>query len=279
MEHTAAKYEHLFDIPADGIPQQLWPSVRSSDVLRYRSVTTKAGPGLEINLFPVWKTAAETKKAAAHETKAAQKKLNERNAIRELALRIEANFSEGSCHVVLTFRDKCGSFEAARGMVKNFVRRLRTRADEELRYIYVISNKNQDGDEVRRHIHMIIPRLCSMAKLQELWGYGAVKREALEPLSDGSYMGLATYLYRQAEGRPHRWTGSRNLIRPERATKDNRRLGKTAARRMAQDFEDAPREILEGLFPGYRFCWARVQRSDHVAGLYITARLVRHERR
>lgn len=77
--HSSERYMQLFTDTASGAI-----ATNHTAVGRYRCKTIKAGKMLECEIFPIWNTANEVRKAKHHITRAEQIALNERNARKRL---------------------------------------------------------------------------------------------------------------------------------------------------------------------------------------------------
>lgn len=82
MPYSSEAYAYLFDRDA-GSGGEL-PHLRHDAVHNYRTRTVKAGRTLEVEIYPVWKTRAEARRAKARKSREAQKRQNAKNARRKL---------------------------------------------------------------------------------------------------------------------------------------------------------------------------------------------------
>lgn len=111
-------------------------------------------------------------------SRAAQKKLNDKNARKKLLRLIETNFTaENDYYSTFTYTDAemPETYEACKRDVNNFfkrVRRARKKADlSALKYIYVIERKVSRKTGVPRfHVHMIINGGLKRKEIKKLWG-------------------------------------------------------------------------------------------------------------
>ena len=109
-------------------------------------------------------------------------------------------------------------------------------------------------------------------RLEEMWGKGHANADRLQPRGEG-LGGIATYFTKQTQDRPpkkgvRRWRGSRNLKQPVRRSRDAK-MPNSRVRRIAYDFRNQAKEIMEKLYPGYVLQDCRVNYSDIVDGVYI----------
>lgn len=141
---------------------------------------------------------------------------NERLAVRNLTLLINANFGKESSHMTLTYQEEQLPEDAERTLEK-FLRRLRyhfKKAGKELKYVVVTEYANN-----RIHHHMVV-NTHDWEKVMEIWKQGWVFHSELRP--DGNYGKLAEYLVKETNKtfrtdngmKRRRYSASRNLFRP-----------------------------------------------------------------
>jgi hypothetical protein len=143
-------------------------------------------------------------------------KINEHNAVRNLSIKLDANFKPGDHHLVLTHR-RIPSVAEAQRLFANFVRRL-ARAykarGSSLRWVMVI-----EYEHTRPHHHFIVSGGLPADEIAKVWGCGIVIRR---DLYGESFYGLAKYLVKETHrtfsdpaGIPkQRYSCSRNLVTP-----------------------------------------------------------------
>ena len=116
-----------------------------------------------------------------------------------------------------------------------------------------------------------------------MWGHGIANALMLQEYGKG-LQGMANYLYKQNEREKLKgnrmnfksWAGSRNLKQPKEHTSDSK-MSKARIKRIAYDFKNSAKEIMEQTYPGYVFENCVVYYSDVVDGVYIRAVLRRIE--
>lgn len=269
------EYEALFDVQAEASDEpRLWktePTELRVGRMGYRTKTTKAGPRLEADIYPIWGKEEQRKARAArkNETPEAVRRNNEERAKRYLVQLADANFGEQDLHVTLTYAGTPPEYERARRDVRNFcdrVRRLRAKHGlDPLKYIYSIED-NEEGRKHRIHVHMLMNGGISRGELEELWAKGYANADRLQPNENG-LEAVARYLTKQQANR-RRWAASKNLTKPKVRT-SNTKTSNARVRRIAQGFETEAKEVMEKLYPGYVFVSAKVFYSDIVSGVYI----------
>ena len=271
------EYANLFDVQADASDEpRIWrtePTELRVGRMGYRTKTTKAGPRLEADIYPIWGKEEQRKARAAkkNQTPEAVRKNNEERAKRYLVQLADANFGANDLHVTLTYAGTPPEYEQARRDMRNFcdrVRRLRKkRGLDPLKYIYSIED-DEDGRKHRIHIHMLTNGGISREELEALWAKGYANADRLQPNENG-LEAVARYLTKQQRNR-RRWVSSKNLKKPK-VRISNTKTSNAKVRRIARDFENEAKEVMERLYPGYVFVGAKVFYSDIVSGVYIRA--------
>ena len=123
----------------------------------YRTRTIKAGPRLEVEIFPIFgrETTGRARKAKQNLTPEAVQRNNEERSKRKLIQLIDANFDERDIHLTLTYMGTPPKYEQAQTDVKNFLRAVKRKREkaglEPLKYIYTIEAKKRGG----YHFHLI----------------------------------------------------------------------------------------------------------------------------
>lgn len=277
MPYSGEKYEFLFDQSGE-LTEAAFERLRHKNVFRYRTRTIKSGKMLEVEVYPIWNTQNEARKARVVTTREAQKNLNDKNARKKLIRKINANFDEEDLCVTLTYKDHVPDEEEARRDIRNYIRRVRQYRKKnslpEMKYVYVIEYGGSDGRRKRVHHHVIMSGM-DRDIAESLWNNrGWANSRRLQP-DDYGLEALARYMTKEPNG-GKRWCASRNLIEPKVTVADTK-ISKRKVEEMATDFEAKPAAIFGKLFPDYDFNDCDVRHSSYVAGAYIYARL--HQRK
>lgn len=172
---------------------------------------------------------------------------NLRQAIFELTLKLNSNFRPGDKNIKLTF-DEIPSIEEVKTARDKFTRKLRDlckKENIELKWIIVphIAGK-------RYHFHFVCNREVPIELIKKAWAYGLVIEKA-HLWDNPNYYQLAAYLMHEAKALKSlkeeeeipftkRYSGSRNLIKPEPHREELTRLD--------MDAEPKPRKgyIIDG---------------------------------
>lgn len=151
----------------------------------------------------------------------AQQAMNLKYAWQKLELQIAANFGPGDLFATLTYDDAHlpQSRKEALARVKAFVKRLRkerSEAGQELRYIYVTEHKHGEG---RWHHHIFINATGDdYEQVRRLWSQGNVEFRSIRVDREKNYETLARYLCKEQRDKVglRLWSGSRNLRKPQK---------------------------------------------------------------
>ena len=247
----------------------------------YRRRTTVSGPRIDAEVFPVFGRGVKTmlRRAKSQQTREAQQRANdERSRMRFIQL-VEANFTEKDVAVGLGYAGDPPTPDRVDKDMRNFLDRVKRRRIREglpeLKYAYAIG-----GDEMpaagysgkRPHVHIIMSGGIDRDELEEMWGKGIANCDRLQPRDEG-LGGIAVYFTRQKQDRApkkgvKKWRRSRNLVQPIRRARDAK-MPNSRVRRIAYDFENEAKSVMERLYPGYVLQKCTVRYSDIVTGVYI----------
>ena len=271
------EFEDLFDVgaePEEGLLDSYWreqPTEIRVGRMGYRTRTIKAGPRLEVEIYPIFgrENSGRLRAAKKNLTPEAVQRNNEERSRRKLIQLIDANFTEKDYHVTLTYAGTPPAYEQARKDVKNFLRAVKRKREQrgldELKYVYTIEDE-QDGKRKRIHIHAIMNGGISREELEQIWGQGYANADNLQPDENG-LEAIARYITKQQKNR-RKWARSRNLKMPKVRTSDTK-VSNARVRRLAVDFPNSAKEIMEKLYPNYTHTRTIMRFSDVVDGAYI----------
>ena len=276
------EYEDLFNNRMTGDGSFLEePSFIQVGRMGYRRRTTVSGPRIDAEVFPVFgrHQRGDLRRAKSRITREAQQRANDERSRIHLIQLVEGNFSEKDVSLTLTYDGEAPEAARVEKDVRNFIARVkRARAKaglSEIKYIYTIG-----GDEMpaagysgkRPHVHMILSGGIDRDELEKIWGKGRANCDRLQPRDEG-LGGIATYFTKQRQDRPARigakkWRGSRNLKQPVKRSRDAR-MPNGRVKRIARDFRNEAKDVMEKLYPGYQLQDVQVRYSDIVDGVYI----------
>ena len=205
------------------------------------------------------------------ETAPAQKRLNNKRARRYLVRITHLNFTRDDLALDLTFDNQHlpEGKEGVQKEVRNYIKRLRRwrKANDmpDLKYIYVISNRDQEGRETRWHVHMFLSgmdRDIAEAK----WGKGTANAGHLQ-FTETGVEGRVIYMMRQADEGERRWCGSQNLLKPEAIISDHK-VTRAKLDHMALAPDD--RAYIEKIINGRKREWTLTDCSVECDGRQLT---------
>lgn len=286
----AWEFEGLFDQVIEGGPEEqmsFWRSI-PSDIrvgkMGYRTRTTKAGPRLEAEIYPMYGREKTGRLRAEKKNMTPEKvtRLNMERSERHFVLLVDGNFSEEDIHLTLTYKGETPDYKRAKMDVRNFidrVKRLRSKLGmEPVKYAGAIEG-GADGTRERIHVHIVMNGGIDRETLETIWAKGYANADRLRPDENG-LEAVARYIIKQSrtgkEKFKKRWFASRNLKQPKTRTSDTK-VTNAKVRKIAGDMLNEARAIMEKVYPGYEFTKCAVHGSDVVDGVYI--RVVMRERK
>ena len=256
----------------------------------YRRRTTVSGPRIDAEVFPVFgrNQRGELRRAKSQITREAQQRANDERSRIHLIQLVETNFSEKDVAIGLDYAGQAPTVDRVDKDVRNFiarVKRARKKAGmDELKYIYAIGGDEMPGagySGKRPHVHMIMNGGIDRDELEKIWNNGRANCDRLQPRDEG-LGGIAVYFTRQKQDRPEKpgvrkWRASRNLKQPIRRSRDAR-MPNSRVKRIARDFRNEAKDVMEKLYPGYQLQDVQVRYSDIVDGVYIRCVLRRRRK-
>lgn len=289
------KIEALFNTVLDDI--------RLPKGMRFRVKTIKSGPVLESEMFPIWPTRGEYRKAKEGITREAARRVNERNSRKQLDRLMNANFCDQDICVTLTYDGEPPKPEQARKDVRNYLRRVQYARKKTgmpaMKYIYVMEWEEQCGarreeggvwqegdqpglfeelvdtageEQAKRIHHHIVMSGMDRDEAERIWKKGRANSRRLQA-DDFGYQALAGYLVKAPKTKK-RWYASRNLQQPKITVSDHK-VTRKQVRELAERMESGP-DVLRKVYPGYEMAGpVDVRSSDFVSGLYIYGRMIK----
>ena len=247
----------------------------------YRRRTTVSGPRIDAEVFPVFgrQQRGYLRRAKHQLTREAQQKANTERSMMRLIQLFEANFSKNGVSIGLSYGGEAPTPERIDKDVRNFVERVkryrRNNGLPEMKYICQIG-----GDEMpapgysgkRPHLHMTTQGDVSREVLEKLWGHGYANCDRLQPGKEG-LAAIAMYYFKQIHDRApkkgvRKWRCSKNLTQPVRRARDAK-MTNSRVKRIAYDFRNEAKQVMEKLYPGYVLQDVKVRYSDVIDGVYI----------
>lgn len=239
----------------------------------------ECGQYMDVEIFYISDRMKEIQRECKkYESSPAQKKLNEKKSKRYLTRLVHLNFQPGDLYVDLTFDNDTlpNSREGVQKEVRNYINRLKRWRKKnglpELKYVYVISDVDQDGNPARYHAHMIINKM-NRDVAEEKWGKGYANADRLQ-FNEAGITGKVLYIARQGKGEKT-WSSSTNLKKPQPKVSD-RKIKLKHIERMIRNPED--RDFFEKLYPGWTFTDCAIEDSqDRVNGNGVYIRMRKYD--
>ncbi len=212
----------------------------------------------------------------------AQKKLNLKNARKQLNRLISTNFTSRDIVVHGTYRDsEMPSCEAeVRRDIQNYIKRIRRWRRKhglpEMKYIYVIEAKVSERTGVLRwHFHMIMSGM-DRDTAEQMWQHGDfTNADRLQPGKKGCEA-LAKYMIKAPMG-SKRWVPSKNLDKPKVYKCRDGKISESWLARLAQQRTD-DRAYWENKYKGYRFVEANAYYNNFNGHWYLSVVMYKDEK-
>lgn len=249
----------------------------------YRRRTTVSGQRIDAEVFPVFSRqmrGALRRARTGNGTPDAQKKANRDRSILRAVQIVEANFTEKDIALALTYAGEAPDEDRLDKDLRNFFDRVKRKRRKmglpELKYWASIGGNEMPAPGYsgkRPHVHVFMNGGIDRDELEQMWGKGYANVDRLQPGTDG-LAAIATYFAKQIQDRKEkkgerRWRASKNLVKPIRRARDAK-MPNARVKRIAYDFKNKAKEIMEKLYPGYVMTEDPVVKySDYVPGVYI----------
>ena len=224
------------------------------------------GEYLDGDIYPVFQPAGKRRKKCKP-TSEIQTRLNQKNAEKRLTRIVHANFGADDLALHLTYRVTPESEQDAMRLVRNYLRSLQRRYKRlGITFKYILSTEygSRGG---RIHHHMIISGGLDRDELERLWEHGYANSKRLQ-FTDEGVTGLAHYIVKDRHFYK-RWSGSRNLVKPEPAQFDGQ-LTMEDVSELAEAVEDGTAySWFEDRYPDFELISCEPYRNNINRGIYI----------
>lgn len=246
--------------------------------------TILSGDLVEIDMYPVPSNRKDIPRAEkVKESREAQKRLNNKNRVKEIVRLMCANFSKKDYILTLSYKDGyLPDEDRARKDMKNFIARVKRKRKKAglppMKYIYVIefALEGKKTKKVRLHSHMIMSGGLDRDELEELWGKGRCQVRRCQP-DDFELTGFAEYIGKMAADKgKHSYAASRNLDKP----KVFKSVTKLSRRRFMEIIRsgDERAELLESLYRGaFKYLDSTTYINQYYSGFYLYSRMRRRK--
>lgn len=279
MKHSispALNLEDIYALAYEDSNDDLLSHLGDKDIIHYRTKTIKSGNIIECEIYPIWSTSQSSRVQKAKESREAQKKLNEKNAVKKVIRLLNANFTDNDIWGTFTYEPakRPNTIEEAQKEMSKFIRRLKYQCTklgyDPLKYVYVtevVDDEEKNKHHVHHHIVMNFP---DRDLAESLWKNGARTQTRRLQADESGYEGMARYIMKAPQG-SKRYVCSRNLIQPKITIADYK-FSRARVNKLINN-EISPSEVFEGMYEGYEFIEMKTMLSDYVSGAYVYAKL------
>ena len=108
--------------------QEIEKKLKSQNIIGIKRKLIISGSIVEVEIFPVWDTKNANRGKKSGPTRAEQRTVNTRNAIKRVVRLINANFTEKDMWITVGYKGgtEPDSYERCKKDIKNYIERLRT---------------------------------------------------------------------------------------------------------------------------------------------------------
>lgn len=248
-----------------------------------------SGKILEAEFYPVTADGRRYTRGKKKKTsRAAQQKLNDKNARKKLRRLIEENFTEEKdyyCTFTYTDSEMPNRYESCKRDLTNFFRRLRRLREKsglpELKYIYAIEyTVSKRTGKARFNIHMVLSGGLPRRDIKKCWGKGDIKKVEELQAGERGFERLANYLCKEWNNdllpdTRKRYTPSRNLKQPTEKRRDGVFKPRFLEKLCKQHIED--RDYWEKRYQGYTFVSATSAYNEDYGTWFLSVFLKKRE--
>lgn len=251
-------------------------------IVKYRTKTIRSGNVLECEVYPIWDTRASVSRARRfRETREAQKKLNNKNAIKNLIRLINTNFTDNDIWGTFTYETKKlpASVELAQKEMVKFIRRLKYYATTHnfpaLKYAYVTEFEDDEEKGKKRVHHHIVINFPDRDVAEKLWRNGARTQTRRLQADDSGYEGMVRYILKDPKGLK-RYVTSKNLEKPITTIADYKFTKRKVFKIINGDV--SAYNVFEDMFNDkYKMIDWYHKTSEYCSGAYIYAKMCRRK--
>lgn len=246
-------------------------------IIKYRAKTIKSGNVLEVEIYPIWDTHTSTTRARrTKESRDAQKRLNHKNATKNVIRLVNANFTDSDFWGTFTYESRKlpKSLPDAQKEMSKFIRRLKYHAERKgyppLKYVYVTEFENDAQKSKIRVHHHIVTNFPDRDVMEDLWKNGGRNNTRRLVADDSGYEGLSRYIMKDPKG-AKRYVASKNLTKPQITIADCKFTRRKVNRLYAEKIDR--RAVFEKLYKGYQMTQFYGKTSEYVSGAYLYVKM------
>lgn len=282
-KHTLDPRVHDFEeiFPYSENSEERLSSLYDRHIVKYRTKTIKSGNVLECEIYPIWDTKSSLSRAKkAKESRDTQKKLNDRNALKNVIRLVNANFTDADLWGSFTYDSKKlpASVDEAEKIFGNFVRRIKYYANKNgyppLKYVYFTEFENDEKKGKIRVHHHIICNFPDRDVMEKLWRNGARTQTRRLQADESGYEGCVRYCMKNPRG-AKKYKTSKNLVKPTVTVADTKFTRRKVNRIIRGDLNAV--EIFESLYEGYDMTDYNYKTSDYVTGAYLYVKMAKRK--
>lgn len=258
---------------------------------RYRVKKIISGDYAELEIYPVYGNGRTMpKRERGNQTADAQKKINDRNRVKNFYRKLNANFGKHDLVLHVTYSGDAPDEQRVKRDVTNYIRRIKRYRKKiglpEMKYAYVTESADGDKNPTRIHAHIVMTgggdgwqaAAQYRAKMEMMWTCGDyANADFLQPKPDSNGLEpLARYMLKN-RGTIKRIACSKNMKQPKIRTSDTV-VTKRRAERAATDHAKTV-ELCEKICAGYECQDTEIRENEFVRGVSISAKLAKKRRR
>ncbi len=250
-------------------------------IIKYRTKTIKSGDVLECEVYPIWNTRASMSRARKEkESRQAQKRLNVKNAIKNVIRLVNTNFTDSDIWGTFTYETSKlpATVADAEKNFGNFLRRLKYYGKKHnfpaLKYVYWTEFETDEKKGKHRVHHHIVTNFPDRDIAEKLWKGGARKQTRRLQSDESGYEGLVRYCMKDPKG-TKRYKTSKNLKKPQITIADCKFTRKKIKRIVRGD--NTPQSVFESMYGGYRVIDFKAKTSDYVTGAYLYVKMAKNK--
>ena len=260
--------------------EEMLANLNDKRIIHYRTKTIKSGNVLECEVYPIWNTRSSLYRARRfRNTRDAQKRLNQKNAIKNIIRLANTNFTDDDIWGTFTYETKRlpKTIEDAQKEFIKFIRRLKYYAQKHnfpnLKYIYTTEFEDDEEKGKKRVHHHIVINFPDRDVAEKLWRNGARTQTRRLQADESGYEGLIRYITKDPKG-SKRYVTSKNLEKPQITIADckftRRKVNKLVTGALSAS------TVFETMYNDkYTLIEHYCKTSEYVTGAYIYAKFAR----
>lgn len=276
MAYSVDKYDldEVFNNGYTDTNEEILALLNDKRIIKYRCKTIKSGNVLECEVYPIWNTRASLGRAKKiKESREVQKRLNQKNAVKQAIRLVNTNFTDDDIWATFTYENMPVSVEAAQKEMAKYLRRVRYYCQKHdlppLKYIYT----TERGKKSKRIHHHIVMNFRDRDLAEKFWTHGSRPQTRRLSADEDGYEGLTRYITKHPESAKC-YVASKNLQKPQITIADCK-FTRRKVNKLANGKVDAQAVFAAMYGKQYQLAHFVAKTSDFVTGAYIYARLAK----